>query len=222
MEVIFNNKTNILNAQLLTTHDSCPIYTLSTKQTMWGRTYTYLRDVNPVLGKKGQGDGMIVGMINWKKKTMDVGGQRKKLGDVRRKILGLAKGKSSKTRLWQWAPDREEYCMEHEDEGWKITATSTSAIVGTLTVPYRPKLFGKTTPVVLKLSRAALARDEVFLILAAVYSEVKRGDGMVSFAFCVSFVLSRSGLGPCIFTGTDNLGKIGGLRNALIEECLLW
>lgn len=47
-------------------------------------------------------------------------------------------------------------------------------------VPFRPKLFGKAKPVVLNLSRGALAKDEVFLILVFIYCETKRQEKMVS------------------------------------------
>ncbi|KAF9043898.1 hypothetical protein BJ165DRAFT_1478586 [Panaeolus papilionaceus] len=134
-------------------------------------------------------------MINWRNKTIDVGGQRKKIAEVRRKVPGWVM-KKGKTRLWRWGPDREEYLFEHEDEGWQITTTTTTpstsnasptstpvpattpapTLAGLFTVPYRPKLFGPTKPVTLKLSRKALLNDEVFLILAVVYSEAKRGD----------------------------------------------
>jgi len=49
----------------------------------------------------------------------------------------------------------------------------------TLSVPFRPKLFGKTKPVVLNLSRMALSKDEIFLILVFIYGETKRQEKMV-------------------------------------------
>jgi hypothetical protein len=56
----------------------------------------------------------------------------------------------------------------------------TGEIEARLLVPYRPHLFGKQRPVVLELSRMALLKDEVFLILAMIYSEAKRQEKMVS------------------------------------------
>ena len=60
-----------------------------------------------------------------------------------------------------------------------------SDIEATFSVPFRPKLFGKAKPVVLNLSRVALAKDEVFLMLVFIYNETKRQEKMVSrnFAF---------------------------------------
>lgn len=52
-------------------------------------------------------------------------------------------------------------------------------VEGSFDVPYRPKLFGKTMPMVFQLSRKALAKDEVFLILVLIYSESKRQEKMV-------------------------------------------
>lgn len=56
----------------------------------------------------------------------------------------------------------------------------SSDVEATLSVPFRPQLFGKAKPVMLNLSRVALARDEVFLILALIYNETKRQEKMVS------------------------------------------
>ena len=53
-------------------------------------------------------------------------------------------------------------------------------IEATFSVPFRPQLFGKAKPVVLNLSRAALARDEVFLMLVFIYNETKRQEKTVS------------------------------------------
>lgn len=85
MEAIFDNNANVLNAQLHASHDNSVIYAISTSQTLWGRTYTYLRDTNPAMG----GDSAIVGAINWKKKTFEIQGQRKLIRDIRRKPKGL-------------------------------------------------------------------------------------------------------------------------------------
>ncbi|KAF8161645.1 hypothetical protein B0H34DRAFT_388184 [Crassisporium funariophilum] len=171
MEVAFDNKTNVLNAKLRATHDNSVVYTVSTDQTIWGRTYTYLKDANPALG----GDASIVGGINWKRKTFEVNGQRKSLGDIRRKPGGLLK----KSRFWKWAEDREEYdVVHHDDTQWQASCTSTTKVEATFSVPRRPQLFGRQKPLVLNLSRRALARDEVFLILVFIYGEMKRQEQM--------------------------------------------
>lgn len=85
MEAIFDNKANVLNAKLHTTHDSSVIYTISTDQTLWGRTYTYVKDTNPALG----GGSTIVGVINWEKKTFEIQGHRRPVNDIRRKATGF-------------------------------------------------------------------------------------------------------------------------------------
>lgn len=85
MEAIFDNKANVLNAQLHASHDNSVIYAISTSQTLWRRTYTYLRDTNPASG----GDSVIVGAINWRKKTFEIQGQRKFIKDIRRKPKGF-------------------------------------------------------------------------------------------------------------------------------------
>lgn len=52
-------------------------------------------------------------------------------------------------------------------------------VEASFSVPFRPHLFGKSKPVVLNLSRVALAKDEVFLILVFIYGETKRQEKMV-------------------------------------------
>ena len=65
------------------------------------------------------------------------------------------------------------------DHFFQAKCTSTGEVEATLAVPYRPLLFGKTTPVVLNLSRVALAKDEVFLLLTFIYCEMKRQEKTV-------------------------------------------
>ena len=59
-------------------------------------------------------------------------------------------------------------------------------IEASLSVPFRPQLFGKAKPVVLNLSRVALAKDEVFLMLVFIYNETKRQEKMVSRDFALA------------------------------------
>ncbi|KAF8816002.1 hypothetical protein BYT27DRAFT_7185731 [Phlegmacium glaucopus] len=177
MEAIFDNKANVLNARLHASHDNSIIYAISTSQTLWGRTYTYLRDTNPALG----GEPTIVGAINWRKKTFEIQGQRKSIGAIRRKPKGLF----NKSRFWRWSDDREEYDIVYDnrelEEKWKaVSIAKKGDAAATLSAPFRPQLFGKTKPVVLNLSRAALAKDEVFLILVFIYGEMKRQEKMNS------------------------------------------
>ena len=83
MEVVFDNKANVLSAKLHTRHDNSIIYTISTEETLWrGRVVTYLRDRNPLSGA----DSVVVGAINWKKKTLDIMGTKRCFENVRRKV----------------------------------------------------------------------------------------------------------------------------------------
>jgi hypothetical protein len=68
-----------------------------------------------------------------------------------------------------------------------FSGKDNSDIEATFSVPFRPQLFGKSKPVVLNLSRGALAKDEVFLMLVFIYNETKRQEKMVSrtFFFCL-------------------------------------
>ena len=114
MEAIFDNKADVLNAKLHASHDNSIIYTVSTSQTLWGRTYTYLRDTNPALG----GESTIVGAINWRKKTFEILGQRKSIRDIKRKPKGFL----NKARYWRWSEDREEYeIVYHNQKEWRVS-----------------------------------------------------------------------------------------------------
>ncbi|KAH9485877.1 hypothetical protein JR316_0002792 [Psilocybe cubensis] len=168
MEAIFDNKANVLDAKIRTAHDNSVIYSISTDQTTWSKTYTYVRDMNPA----GREDPIVVGIINWDKKTFEVNGHRKTLKEIRRKPRRF----SLRSKLWKWSEDREEYAIVHREEGWQAMSTSKNQVEATLAVPYRPQLFGKLKPIVINLSRSALAKDEVFLILAFIYLEYRRQE----------------------------------------------
>ena len=131
MEAIFDNKANVLNAQLHASHDNSVIYAVSTNQSLWRRTYTYLRDTNPALG----GESVIVGAINWRKKTFEIQGQRKSIKDIRRKPKGFFNKRVIiftlagsmqlilfvRSRFWRWSDDREEYeIVYHNQEEWQV------------------------------------------------------------------------------------------------------
>jgi hypothetical protein len=120
-----------------------------------------------------------------------------------------------RTRFWRWSDDREEYeIVYHNQEEWQVNrrfsdtrvalkankkiiifmqaffSAKDGDIEATFSVPFRPQLFGKAKPVVLNLSRVALARDEVFLMLVFIYNETKRQEKMVrSRSFCLGSIL---------------------------------
>ncbi|ESK83493.1 hypothetical protein Moror_4878 [Moniliophthora roreri MCA 2997] len=227
MEVVFDNKSNVLNAKLHTMLDDAVIYTLETNYGFRGRRFTLLRDTNPLPGRRqstaGSATGVTVGAINWREKTMEVNGVRKKIADLKRR-----KGNYfSNTRCWQWSTERKEYELKYKDDEWKATfsqsensamtnkgkepskkeekhssdSTSPSdpsngdgsttldpmesidgpeqddgGLIGRFQVPFRPHLFTKSKPPKLRIKRAGLTEDEVFLILIFIYSEVKRQD----------------------------------------------
>jgi hypothetical protein len=54
-----------------------------------------------------------------------------------------------------------------------------ASVAAEFSVPFRPHLFSKPEPSKLHLTKTALERDEVFLLLVFIYSEVKRQDGTV-------------------------------------------
>ncbi|KAF9043666.1 hypothetical protein BDP27DRAFT_1305262 [Rhodocollybia butyracea] len=171
MEVRFDNKSNVVNARLLATHDNSPVYTLKTKFTFGGRNITTLQDANPALGS----ESVTVGAIYWKDKIMEVNGLKKKIADVKAKKGGLF----DKARHWRWLAERKNYEVKYSNDEWTavtVESEGTSKVAGRFVVPYRPHLFTKPDPPLLSLTRTALEEDEVFLLLVFIYSEVKRQD----------------------------------------------
>lgn len=69
-----------------------------------------------------------------------------------------------------------------------IDGSDEKEIVGTFSVAFRPNLIRKEKPLLLELSRKALENDEVFLILLLIYSEAKRQEESVRFAFATKTV----------------------------------
>lgn len=112
MQVSLSNKLNVLCTKLHSVIDDSVIYTVNTDESFWRREYTYLRDTGPTLGlsssnsgsgfggrfsyfntlgsgTNGAKGGAIVGMINWRKRTFEIQGVRKRIDDIRRKPRGV-------------------------------------------------------------------------------------------------------------------------------------
>ncbi len=109
----------------------------------------------------------------------------------------------TRKRRWKWHPHGQEYQVSFHKNEWqvrprlprhvilmdinlKVLASDSDdnpEIVGTFAVSFRPHLIRKEKPLSLNLSRKALENDEVFLMLLLIYSEAKRQEDSVSFAF---------------------------------------
>ncbi|KAF8663647.1 hypothetical protein AX16_000889 [Volvariella volvacea WC 439] len=167
MEAIFDNKANILNARIRTTHDNVPIYSIMTSSGLRGRKITIIKDLNPL-----PDDLVIVGAINWREKTFEVRGHRKAIKDIRRKEGTFWKS----TKFWKWGSHRKEYEFKFHKDEWTVTLSKNDSLAARFLVPFRPHLFSKGEPARLHLTPKALEDDEVFLLLAFIYSEAKRQD----------------------------------------------
>ncbi|KAF8630698.1 hypothetical protein AX17_005358 [Amanita inopinata Kibby_2008] len=194
MEATFDNRTNVLNAHIRATHDNSIIYTVSTTFGLWGRKLiTVLKDANPP-----PDEPTIVGAINWKDRYFEVHAHRRPLSEIKRKGGKFLK----KSRYWRWSPDRREYEIRYHKDEWQVRSDQPTThdvttnkpkrkykallsggeeeedkeLVGTFSVPFRPHLIGKSKSLLLDLSRKALEKDEVFLILLLIYSEAKRQE----------------------------------------------
>ncbi|KAJ6612655.1 hypothetical protein B0H10DRAFT_2051367 [Mycena sp. CBHHK59/15] len=170
MEATFDNKTNVLNARIRAVHDNSVIYSLRTTFGFRGRKDTILVDENPAPGAT-----TIVGAIHWQEKTLEIFGHKKSWSELKR----FAGSFYNRTRHWRWSLDRKEYEILYEEEEWKATLDHNMSIAGRFSVPCRPHLFSKSKPVVLHLTKTALAEDEVFLILVFIYSQARRQDKTV-------------------------------------------
>ncbi|TFK59849.1 hypothetical protein BDN72DRAFT_864823 [Pluteus cervinus] len=80
MEAYLDNKTNVLNAQIRTSHDDMPIYSIITTSGLRGRRMTVLKDLNPL-----PGDSVVVGVIHWQAKTFEIRGIRHPIKEMKRK-----------------------------------------------------------------------------------------------------------------------------------------
>ncbi|KAK1223743.1 hypothetical protein PQX77_013379 [Marasmius sp. AFHP31] len=77
----FDNESNILPAKLHTSLGDTVIYTLETTHSSRGRRIATLKDSNPAFTGFTSGSS-TVGAINWREKTIEVNGVRKKVGDM--------------------------------------------------------------------------------------------------------------------------------------------
>ncbi|KXN81940.1 hypothetical protein AN958_03393 [Leucoagaricus sp. SymC.cos] len=84
MEATFDNKTNLLSANIRSVVDNSVLYKITTTHNLWGRTVTLLKDTNPV-----GTNSPIVGVIYWRERLFEVNGHRKSISDIKRKTPGF-------------------------------------------------------------------------------------------------------------------------------------
>ncbi|KAJ7171426.1 hypothetical protein C8R46DRAFT_1190744 [Mycena filopes] len=169
MEAFFDNKTNIIDARICAVLDNAVMYSVASKLEFQGRVRTVLRDENPL---PGVAPSRVVGAINWKERSFEVLGHKRKYEEMRRTKGGLF----NKSKYWRWSATRKEYELSYTHEEWKATLEDGKTTAGRFCVPFRPHLFTKSKPAVIHLTPAALAEDEVFLLLVFIYEECKRQD----------------------------------------------
>ncbi|KAF8873924.1 hypothetical protein BD779DRAFT_1568250 [Infundibulicybe gibba] len=125
MEAVFDNETNVLDAQIRVTRDNSPL----------GRKPTVLEDANPA-----PGDPRTAGVIHWRKRMFEVRGQRKPFSEIKTKT-----GMFSSSRSWKWTSDRKEYSVTYELGQWTASLNNRKKPVARFTVPFRPHLFSNPT-----------------------------------------------------------------------------
>ncbi|KAF8871716.1 hypothetical protein BD779DRAFT_440506 [Infundibulicybe gibba] len=127
MEAIFDNETNILNAQIRVTHDNSVLYSVVTSFNLWGRKYTILKDENPI-----PGDSRIAGIIHWRERMFEIRGQRRSFSEIKTKAGGMFSG----PRHWKWSATRKEYEVAYEHAQWKVSLKNSRKVAARFTVPF--------------------------------------------------------------------------------------
>jgi hypothetical protein len=84
MQATFDNKINLLSANIRSSVDDSVLYSITTTHNIWGRIVTLLKDVNPAPGRTP-----IVGAIYWRERLFMVHGQRKSINDLKRRPPGF-------------------------------------------------------------------------------------------------------------------------------------
>ena len=136
MEAVFDNKNNVVNAQIRAVHDNSIIYSIQSTFSWSGRKLTVLRDANPGPEFQARRENPIVGAIHWQEKIIEVQGHKKKFGEVKRRegrffnryfflffsFCGNKLTTVRRTRQWCWAPGRKEYEVAYHKDEWKVTS----------------------------------------------------------------------------------------------------
>ncbi len=79
MEAFFDNKNNVLNAQIRSSVDESVLYKLKTTFSFRGRRLTIIQDANP-----SPGGPVTVGAIHWDDRIIEILGQKKKMSEIKR------------------------------------------------------------------------------------------------------------------------------------------
>ncbi|KAF7292117.1 hypothetical protein MIND_01238600 [Mycena indigotica] len=109
-------------------------------------------------------------VIDWKARTLQVGGEMKGVDEVKRKT-----GNFTGSRYWRWGDDKEEYKVRYLDNMW-IASDANNEPVASLTSATKHVFKPNPLPV-LRLSRALQSEPQrQFVILLLLYSETKRLD----------------------------------------------
>lgn len=85
MEATFDNKTNVLEANIRATYDNSVIYRIRTTYSgLRGRAVTFLEDANSGILTEGRSTA-TVGAIHWKEKTLEVHDHKKPCSEIKRR-----------------------------------------------------------------------------------------------------------------------------------------
>ncbi|KAK7012753.1 hypothetical protein R3P38DRAFT_3208599 [Favolaschia claudopus] len=122
------------------------------------------------------GIGGLVGEIDWQEKAFVINGVRRSWDEIRVKNSRLEFFKCS----WTWG-DIPTYKFEYQNHNKELVATPTTPNPAIIFTGYRPKAFHRhaTEPASVQFPLGLNAYDEIermFVLMAMVHSEVKKGD----------------------------------------------
>ncbi|TRM59232.1 hypothetical protein BD626DRAFT_572816 [Schizophyllum amplum] len=162
MQTLTFTKPHILNGALVPAGvSSDPAYTLST--TPPGR----VRGVTSL-------SGTPTASINWPERSFDIDGERLPIDSVERKVW--VKGRLTSARVWQWGQVEYELRYGNETEEWTAKDLSSPDTPVAYFRSARSHIVHKNEPAQLTIELNIPPAQLKFLLLALIYSEVRRLD----------------------------------------------
>ncbi|KAL1660737.1 hypothetical protein GGF50DRAFT_130030 [Schizophyllum commune] len=112
--------------------------------------------------------------IDWPERCLSIGAETHPISEVERKVY--VEGRLTTARTWKW--QKKEYELDYADGAW--TAKELSSSSPKTVIAYfrssRSHLFRKNEPARFVLERDVPSAELAFLLIALLYSEIRRLD----------------------------------------------
>ncbi|TRM59233.1 hypothetical protein BD626DRAFT_508664 [Schizophyllum amplum] len=160
----FSDGKDILNGALISAGSQCDVaYTLGTTRNGRVRGVTSL-------------SGTPTSSIIWPERYFDIGGETSRIDSVEREVW--IEGRLTSARAWQWGQAEYELRYANGERTAKdLLSASANNVVASLRSP-RSHVFHKNEPAQWSIEIPMLPTQLRFLLLALLYSEVRRLDVM--------------------------------------------